>query len=503
VFWEHDGQFVREPGSRRPLQLCESESTAYLFCAVCLTEARQPSGQWPHQLVDTVIDLSGAGEAGRSLFAWSLWAHRKSPTLACVLLYCVIMAGRRLPLLETTAARGSLMTLDNEVRPQDQQYRPRYAVWELTLRCDLACHHCGSRAGRARPDELTLTEALQLVEQLADLGVREVTLIGGEAYLYPGWLEVVRAIRARDMVCTMTSGGRGIDTELAQAAAGAGLCSVSISLDGLELVHDELRGVQGAYASARRAFSALKQAHIPVAMNTHINRRNVDQLEDIFEIAVTEACHGWQVFLTVPMGRAADVPDLLLQPHDLLDVMPRLERLHQRAQTAGIRLLPGNNIGYFGPSERRLRGQLRPAAKGSCSAGRSALGIEANGDIKPCPSLHSADWVGGNVRQHALRAIWERSTEMRALRDRTVDDLWGFCRTCYYAEQCKAGCSWMSSSFFGRPGNNPYCHHRVLDFEARGLMERMVPLRAAPGEAFDHGEWTIEIESLKRDVAQS
>ena len=34
------------------------------------------------------------------------------------------------------------------------QWRPIYAVWEITLRCDLACRHCGSRAGRARPDEL-------------------------------------------------------------------------------------------------------------------------------------------------------------------------------------------------------------------------------------------------------------------------------------------------------------------------------------------------------------
>jgi hypothetical protein len=47
-------------------------------------------------------------------------------------------------------------------------------VWELTLRCDLSCHHCGSRAGQARPDELSLVEALNLVAQLAELWVSEV-----------------------------------------------------------------------------------------------------------------------------------------------------------------------------------------------------------------------------------------------------------------------------------------------------------------------------------------
>ena len=45
--------------------------------------------------------------------------------------------------------------------------RSTYAVWEITLRCNLSCEHCGSRAGAARPDELSTTEALALVDQLA------------------------------------------------------------------------------------------------------------------------------------------------------------------------------------------------------------------------------------------------------------------------------------------------------------------------------------------------
>ena len=65
----------------------------------------------------------------------------------------------------------------------DETSPPSIAVWEITLRCDLACRHCGSRAGRERPDELTTSEALDVVRQMADLGVKEVTLIGGEAYL--------------------------------------------------------------------------------------------------------------------------------------------------------------------------------------------------------------------------------------------------------------------------------------------------------------------------------
>ncbi|MEA2700072.1 MAG: hypothetical protein QOI66_4343, partial [Myxococcales bacterium] len=118
-----------------------------------------------------------------------------------------VLLRRSLPIApEAQPARRHLPLAPN-VRPADQ-VRPIYAVWEITLRCDLACVHCGSRAGKARPDELTTAECLALVDQMADLGVLEVTLIGGEAYLRDDWLEIVRALRRRGMRATMTTGGR-------------------------------------------------------------------------------------------------------------------------------------------------------------------------------------------------------------------------------------------------------------------------------------------------------
>src|SRR5689334_3834153 len=100
-----------------------------------------------------------------------------------------------------------------EARAKDGRYRPNYAVWEITLACDLACRHCGSRAGRARPDELSTAECLDLVDQMADLGVQEVSLIGGEAYLREDWTDILRRIRARGMIALLTTGGRGITPE--------------------------------------------------------------------------------------------------------------------------------------------------------------------------------------------------------------------------------------------------------------------------------------------------
>jgi len=37
------------------------------------------------------------------------------------------------------------------LRQEDQgRAFPLYVVWEITMKCDQPCGHCGSRAGRAR-----------------------------------------------------------------------------------------------------------------------------------------------------------------------------------------------------------------------------------------------------------------------------------------------------------------------------------------------------------------
>jgi radical SAM protein with 4Fe4S-binding SPASM domain len=398
---------------------------------------------------------------------------------------------RSLPLLETLPSRARGSELLAETRAVDRAARPQHAVWELTLRCDLSCRHCGSRAGRARPDELSIAEALDLVAQLAELGVREVTLIGGEAYLYPGWTEVVRAVRAAGMSCALVSGGQGITAALARAASEAGVQSLSISIDGVAATHDRLRGKRGAHARALAALHTARSLGMPVAVNTQINRLNLAELREIADQVLAHGCHGWQMQITVPAGRAADEPEILLQPYDLLVLFPILAELETRLSAAGVKFLPGNNIGYFGPYERRFRGKLRCPSAASCSAGRSLIGIEANGDIKGCPSLPTRGWVGGNLRDHRLRDIWERAPALRYTREHTPERLWGFCGTCYYADECRGGCTWTATTIAGRPGNNPYCHHRALLGESEGWRERIVALEPAPGEPFDVATWQL------------
>jgi radical SAM protein with 4Fe4S-binding SPASM domain len=374
--------------------------------------------------------------------------------------------------------------------------RPLYCVWELTLACDLACRHCGSRAGKARPSELTTEECLDVVRQLAELGVKEVSLIGGEAYLRDDWVEIIAAITTRGMLANLTTGGRGMTEERARAAYAAGLRDASVSLDGLEVSHDRLRGVEGSFRSALDAMRHLADAGIVVNNNTQINRLTMPDLPELLEVLIQHGSHAWQLQLTVPMGRAVDEPDVLLQPYDLLALFPLLPTLKRRADEAGLFIWRGNNLGYFGPYESEIAAWMPDGHCKGCGAGQTLIGIEADGIVKGCPSLSTEKWAAGNVKDAPLLDIWERGGPIRYTRDRTVDDLWGFCRGCYYADTCRAGCTWMSDMLLGKPGNNPYCHHRALELRKVGKRERVERMGSAPGKPFDAGRFELIVEDF-------
>ncbi|HJK92746.1 MAG TPA: radical SAM protein [Polyangiaceae bacterium LLY-WYZ-15_(1-7)] len=370
---------------------------------------------------------------------------------------------------------------------------PAYVVWELTLACDHACRHCGSRAGAARETELSTAEALEVVAQLEAMGAREVVLIGGEAYLHEGFLEVVRALRDAGIKPSMTTGGLGITAELAREMAAAGIRLVSVSIDGLEEAHDRIRARPGSWRGAFEALGHLRAAGIATASNIHLNRVNRGDLEALYGKLQQAGIRAWQVQITAPLGRAADRPEMLLQPWDLLDLVPRLAALKRRAHADGVLMTPGNNLGYFGPEEAVLRSPTPDGADHwrGCQAGKFVMGIESDGAVKGCPSLQTAAYVGGSLKERSLDAIWAGTPELAFTRERGVEGLWGYCAECAYAEVCKGGCTFTAHSLFGRPGNNPYCYHRARVMRRRGVRERLAPADAADGRPFDCGRFEI------------
>jgi len=391
------------------------------------------------------------------------------------------------------------MDKPNRLVSEEDQERcvPVYVVWELTLACNLKCAHCGSRAGQPRTQELSTEECFSLIEQLSRLGTREVTIIGGEAFLRSDWLDIIAAIREKGMDCTLQTGGFHLSEKELGKAIDVGLQGIGVSIDGQKNLHDKLRGVPGSFSEALRVLRYCKSRNVVTSVNTQITSQIMPQLHDLMKQIVSVGVKYWQVQLTVAMGNAVDNDEVLLQPYELLELMPLLAQLYKEGQEKDLLLIPGNNIGYFGPYEVLWRGpNLDGGNYAGCLAGQNAIGIEADGTIKGCPSLPRQRYAVGNIRDLSLDDIWSTNEALKFNRQKSVEDLWGFCSSCYYAHVCRGGCTWTADALFERRGNNPYCHYRSLKLAEIGLRERVVKIADAENYPFATGKFKLVEEPL-------
>lgn len=329
-------------------------------------------------------------------------------------------------------------------------YRPRVVGWELTLRCNLRCLHCGQSAGAPREEELTLEEGLTLVDHLVDLGARVVTLTGGEPLLHPHWDRYAKKLVDAGVDTGILTNGLLLEQNVERLLA-AGMKRLSISLDGTEPTHDRIRNHPGAFSAAMRGARSAREAGLAVGAVTSVSPANIEELEDIYRIVRDHGMPSWLVQVVFSLGRLREHPELRLDPR----AIPRIVRLiHEKQQLDGPRVRPGDDVGYFCEPEVR-----RYPWKG-CFAGRLMLGIGADGSVKGCLGLPE-QFVEGNIRREPLRRIWEDPERFAYNRAFSVDMLGGDCRECPHGEDCRAGCSCMAFASTGNRFDNPYCAYRV------------------------------------------
>ncbi|WP_046757912.1 radical SAM/SPASM domain-containing protein [Kordia jejudonensis] len=388
------------------------------------------------------------------------------------------------------------------VRDDFKTARPVYVVWEITLACNLKCTHCGSRAGKVRPGELTTEQCFEVVDSLKKLGTREISIIGGEAFLRKDWLDIIRRIDGHGMECSMQTGAYNLTEKRITDAKEAGIKNIGVSIDGLPDVHNEIRGRKDSFEQAITCLGLLKKHNIVSSVNTTITKKNKNQLNELLDILIANGVKNWQVQLVVAMGNAVDHSDeLIIQPYELIEFYDNLIQIYRRALANNVLVQAGNNIGYFGPYEHIWR-QGSVGYYSGCGAGHTALGIEADGVVKGCPSLPTTDYTGGNIKNMSIEDIWNYSEEMFFSRYRNKNEMWGGCKGCYYETSCLAGCSWTSHVLFGKRGNNPFCHHRALELHKKGQKERIRKIKEAEGTSFDYGLYEVVVEDFNGNIIE-
>src|SRR5262249_29329654 len=143
---------------------------------------------------------------------------------------------------------------------------PTFVQLRVTNLCNLRCKMCGQWGDtgifrsqsssadatdgaleRARIQELigakrqmALPEYVRLLDEIAPFHPI-VSLYGGEPFLYPDILPLIREIKGRGLTCTMITNGGRLET-LARDLVEAGIDSIAVSVDGPPEGHNRIRG---------------------------------------------------------------------------------------------------------------------------------------------------------------------------------------------------------------------------------------------------------------------
>ncbi|KKM21670.1 hypothetical protein LCGC14_1633120 [marine sediment metagenome] len=318
--------------------------------------------------------------------------------------------------------------------------KPNCAVWEITLKCNSNCIHCGSKAGRSRPNELNTNEALTLVKELHDCGYKGVALMGGEPLIRDDWYEIAKEIKKYKMDLSIVSNGLAVIPHI-QNLKNLNVDCVSLSLDGATpKIHDYIRGIQGSHKKTLKAIDELKKEKIPVSVITSVNKINFKELNLIKKLLIDRNI-AWQIQICVPIGR---FPKELVITREEFYTLALFIAINQKKYSyRRLPLIGAHCLGHFSRYIPNLG--LNPWV--GCQAGLSVLGIQSNGNIKGCLTLPE-NFIEGNIRTQNLKEI------LGSLRSRKKE-LNRLCVNCDLVKSCKGGCLGTANAL--KCSEDPYC----------------------------------------------
>ncbi|HUT00260.1 MAG TPA: radical SAM protein [Candidatus Thermoplasmatota archaeon] len=332
---------------------------------------------------------------------------------------------------------------------------PYSTVVELTLKCNMRCMHCGSSAGEDRKNELTFKEWVNVFTDVAELGGKLITLMGGEPFLRKEWYEIAKKVKELGMNVIFMSNGYCIDDEIISKMRKIEPHTVAISLDGATAeTHDLIRGVKGSFEQCQDVLKSLRDADFPTTVVTTVHKRNYKELPQMREFLVNKNI-AWQIQIADPIGRFPK--NLHLSLEEFYSVALFIASTRQQYSLKEMPITGAHCIGYN--SQMLPNITLSPKWTG-CQAGLTALGIQSDGGVKGCLSLPSS-FVEDNVRERSLINIWNDPEFCLYTRQFKTEDLNGDCIDCKFGKRCKGGCNAVSTSITGKVHCDPFCLYLI------------------------------------------
>ena len=292
-------------------------------------------------------------------------------------------------------------------------------IAELTHRCPLHCVYCSNPTELInRAEELPAETWFQVFQQAARLGVLQADLTGGEPLARPDILELIRAARAAGLYVNLITSGMPLDEARLAKLIEAGLDHFQLSFQAAnEETAQEISNTK-SHAQKLRVLEWLNKVRVAVTLNFVIHRRNIDQIQEMLQIAESSSATRVEFANVQYYGWA------FANRENLLPTRVQLDRSLEVIQSA----------------EARLRGKIRIESvvpdyyakfPKPCMGGwgRKLMLITPNGEALPC---HAAKTIPNlqfaNVKQSTLSEIWERSEAFQKFRGESW--MQAPCKTC-------------------------------------------------------------------------
>ena len=318
----------------------------------------------------------------------------------------------------------------------------------VTDHCTASCTGCylGTRPGR---DDREPDGWRAHLEALAEMGVFEVALGGGEALHGDLPFEMARYARELGLIPNLTTSGLGVSEDKARRLADV-MGQVNISLDGLGDTYRAVRGWSGAEVGLR-ALRRLVHAGARVGVNTVVVRQNVNDLMEMANALSTLGIEEWQWLRFKPSGRGVDLYDRMrLTAAQRASLWPLALRI-QRESGLKIRFdcaMVPHLVEHQPPVEA-----LQMLGVSGCPGGESLWTVSARGEWLPCSFAEGL----GSGGEGTLAERWRTDPALVAWRERAASPPEP-CGSCAYRTVCRGGCRVVAAHLTGDPmAPDPEC----------------------------------------------
>lgn len=341
---------------------------------------------------------------------------------------------------------------------------------ELTDACGLRCVHCSSNASTHGRLEISPDKCIEILDDSAELGVKEVTFSGGEPLLYEHLADVVERARGHGMdVSIYTTGNVAGYEELVQRLKKLDVTKIIFSMfsskqDG----HEAVTNTPGSFARTRAAVTYAVDLDFTVELHFVPLASNYHELEALVSLGAELGATRTSILRFVPQGRGEDMPGQVLTLAQNLELRTSVIRLYKRNSEC-IRC--GSPYNIF---------MLKKMPQ--CRTAKDRLTILPNLQIVPCdafkripPESIVKNDAFSSLASARLPDCWMKSKYLNVIRDYLASDFSPECQSCDNRSMCNSGC--LAQKFLANHNNlrksrDPHC--------LRGLAEPEVLWEAPP-----------------------